>query len=270
MRDSQRIFALAADYLVDAIAQATRDVSTGGTQEAEHLLNYYKREAIDKFRPRWWVFSDPVIPWSKLRFIMANADKASQRKPEVALLLTRSTWRHYARTAGLGAAIVVGAVVLATPLTLQSAWRLEEVKHHWPAGLRGRIGMLPAQVGSRTVIAPRVAGVSARGISSLRTGMVAAQTGPLSSDYLVYDSGREWFGLTSKAYLRLWSPQDGRRLACASGSFWTGVNRWDRITNLTLLQVRTQSKGSPPKILLRALDALDTPPKPICRPRPSA
>ncbi len=84
LRDGKRIYALTADYLVDAIAQATRDESTAA-EEAQHLLNYYQREAADKFRPRWWIFSDPVIPWSKLRFIKANADKSSQRKPEVAL-----------------------------------------------------------------------------------------------------------------------------------------------------------------------------------------
>src|SRR2546429_110523 len=74
-------YSLIHDYLVDAVAAATSDVSTR-TEEAHQLLYYYLSGIRSDAKSR--------IPVFKLRFIRKHADPKMLVNPQVKRLMRRS------------------------------------------------------------------------------------------------------------------------------------------------------------------------------------
>jgi hypothetical protein len=149
--DGATLYALIHDYLVDAVKLATSDASTR-TEEANQLLRYYVAEGRG------------VVPWRKLRFIRAFADRRLLQERKARRLLRRSMLAPVASVALVASLAVVLAAGVFLAVTTTPSWRAEAIARHWSADESGQLEVLnrdkstvvTGRLGSWTTDAERV------------------------------------------------------------------------------------------------------------------
>ena len=124
-------YALVHDYLVDAVSQATRDVTTRD-EEANQMLAYYVSEYRDDPKTR--------VPFRRLRFIRRHADAKQLADPTARRLLRANLMRLATSAAALTSLVVVATTLLVALTTTNRGWRQEVVGNHWEGSESGNVG----------------------------------------------------------------------------------------------------------------------------------
>jgi WD40 repeat protein len=120
-------YSLIHDYLVDAVAAATSDVSTR-TEEAHQLLYYYLSGIRSDAKSR--------IPLFKLRFIRKNADPKMLVSPQVKRLMRRSIATPVITSIAIVTIVLAATGGIYAFVTARRTWKGEEVARHWAVGVR--------------------------------------------------------------------------------------------------------------------------------------
>lgn len=123
-------YALVHDYLVDAVAKATSDVSTRD-EEANQMLEYYVSEYRTDEKTR--------IPYRRLRFVKKYADRKKLSGSTAKRLVRASMMRLITSAAGLSAFVIVATALLVAVTTTRRDWRQEVVGSHWEGNDSGEV-----------------------------------------------------------------------------------------------------------------------------------
>jgi WD40 repeat protein len=127
-------YSLIHDYLVDAVAAATSDVSTR-TEEAHQLLYYYLSGIRSNAKSR--------IPLLKLRFIRRNADPKMLVGHQVKRLMKRSIAIPALAFVALVAVVLASTGGIYAFATAKRTWKGNEVARHWAVGVRSDFTTTP-------------------------------------------------------------------------------------------------------------------------------
>jgi hypothetical protein len=262
--DGRPRYALAQDYLVDAVNLATQDVSTRA-EEAEQIVTYYINQNHGA-RKRWGVFPHAPVPGSRVRFIWRNARPGLLARPDVKSLLKRSRWYARLSTAALGGVVVVAALALSMAATFERSYRLKHVERHWPAQMRGPVAVrfVPAP-GADGTPAVMTRSISLTGLMDFaevpphNDGGVQAVPAPRDRQDLPFSDPfgtsqyiEPSFKFSNKYYVRLWDAEEARLTGFCAGQFLsnslddTGAVLLERTAGEALgsLRYATRSPGS--------------------------
>jgi WD40 repeat protein len=127
-RGEETKYSLVHDYLVDAVAIATSDVSTR-TEEARQILEYYSAEYVRDKKTR--------IPFRKRRFAKKYGDRNMLGEQRIRRLMVTSLISEVVTVVGISAAVIVAAGLIYSVATIRSTWRREPLGSQWDAGDSG-------------------------------------------------------------------------------------------------------------------------------------